>query len=606
MISASTTDARLGGNDTLSGGASADALIGGAGADAITGDDGSDAIAGDAAAVTLDLRILGGSGSASPFALAPSDPTVGGNDVLFGGTGDDLIVGQGGNDTLLGEGGDDTLFGDYDLAAAARPSGADLVTGDDLIVGGDGGDTLRGGAGADQLLGGGGDDDLNGGTGTGASRPGTDIIRAGTGFSDRIASDFDDGLGQTTTTRFTFESTADFTEPSANPFQPRVGSWAAGDGQYTAHPGASGALAIQTLAPNGGALDMQATVHTRGLAGLVFDYRGSADFTYAAIDTSAGLVVVGRPGPRGSWETLASAPMAAQADRDLVLAVSVRGRVVTVFANGQAILKTTLAAQPNASAVGLIARDGTGNFDDVLVRGNAPSLADDRVDDSALRGGLLHSLAEFSRDARLSRRQRLRTRLDAPRAWCRYVQPARRRAHRRFRTDCRSGTDCRSRTDCRSHQQPARLVPRAHDDGPASASARADRGIPGDSRHAIDPRRTHGHRGAHDRHRRHIELLANAGSGRRRDLAASLGRHGQQAGLATAQLRSHGGEVLGRTGQKAPEAGGTRRQGDRSQACRRRLPPSSSQETAPRWQCMSPSVCSFMNQQVSPAARSRG
>lgn len=75
---------------------------------------------------------------------------MGGNDVLWGGTG---------TNSLVGGAGDDQLFGN---ALADLLDGGD---GDDFLYGFDGHDTLQGGAGNDRLFGGLGNDTLNGGTG---------------------------------------------------------------------------------------------------------------------------------------------------------------------------------------------------------------------------------------------------------------------------------------------------------------------------------------------------------------------------------------------------------------------------------------------------------
>lgn len=82
-----------------------------------------------------------------------------GNDTVVGGLGNDSLVGQEGDDVLRGEAGDDRLFGD------AGNDALDGADGNDHMEGGDGHDTLEGGAGADQMFGGAGDDLFIGGAG---------------------------------------------------------------------------------------------------------------------------------------------------------------------------------------------------------------------------------------------------------------------------------------------------------------------------------------------------------------------------------------------------------------------------------------------------------
>jgi Ca2+-binding RTX toxin-like protein len=84
---------------------------------------------------------------------------LGGNDVIFGGSGTDVIIGGAGNDSLFGNGGNDALFGG---------------SGNDTLFGGSGNDVLRGGTGNDALFGGSGRDTLTGGSGN-------DVLSGGTG-----------------------------------------------------------------------------------------------------------------------------------------------------------------------------------------------------------------------------------------------------------------------------------------------------------------------------------------------------------------------------------------------------------------------------------------
>ncbi|MEL6900593.1 MAG: calcium-binding protein [Cyanobacteria bacterium J06606_4] len=91
----------LGGNDTVAGGNGDDVLF---------GEDGDDVLRGDR-------------NSRSP------NGTVGGDDIIYGGSGRDRIGGKSGNDSLYGDAGDDFIWGD---------------DGDDLLWGGRGNDVLTG------------------------------------------------------------------------------------------------------------------------------------------------------------------------------------------------------------------------------------------------------------------------------------------------------------------------------------------------------------------------------------------------------------------------------------------------------------------------------
>lgn len=97
------------GNNTVTGGLANDLIYGKEGDDILRGDS--------------NQRSSGGA--------------IGGDDIIYGGTGNDRIGGKGGNDKLYGEEGDDKIWGD---------------DGDDLLWGGLGNDKLTGGKGHDTFV----------------------------------------------------------------------------------------------------------------------------------------------------------------------------------------------------------------------------------------------------------------------------------------------------------------------------------------------------------------------------------------------------------------------------------------------------------------------
>jgi Ca2+-binding RTX toxin-like protein len=113
--------------------------------------------------------------------LILADPTVsdsvGGDDVVDGGSGDDVIFTFGGDDEVDGGRGNDTIrTADGHDRIEAGPGnddvqsgrGEDIVfgqAGDDALRGGEGNDDIRGGAGNDRVIGGSDDDTLRDGNG---------------------------------------------------------------------------------------------------------------------------------------------------------------------------------------------------------------------------------------------------------------------------------------------------------------------------------------------------------------------------------------------------------------------------------------------------------
>lgn len=181
------------GNDSVLGSAGADVAVGGSGADRIFGEGGNDYLQGEDGDDYLnggnkldtleggrgDDTLIGEIGMDSLVGGAGNDVIQGGNanDTLDGGAGNDTLRGQGeadallggpGRDSLLGGASADTLDGGDDADTADGGAFNDLVqggAGDDLLLGGSGLDTLDGGTGDDSLNGGAGGDDLDGGVG---------------------------------------------------------------------------------------------------------------------------------------------------------------------------------------------------------------------------------------------------------------------------------------------------------------------------------------------------------------------------------------------------------------------------------------------------------
>lgn len=218
------------GNDSMDGGAGDDHIHGGAGNDTVTGGTGNDLLYGgdgtdtldygsDGAGVTVDLAAgtatdgnsdtdtLDGFENVTGSAYADTLTGDGGANTLSGGNGNDVLTGGAGDDTLAGGGGTDTA--DYSDAAAGvtvslldgtaddGEGGSDTLTNIENVIGSAFADTitgsnaaniLDGGAGDDLILGVGGNDTLYGGDGddTLHGNGGTDTIDGGAG-SDTVA-----------------------------------------------------------------------------------------------------------------------------------------------------------------------------------------------------------------------------------------------------------------------------------------------------------------------------------------------------------------------------------------------------------------------------------
>lgn len=218
-------------NDILSGGAGRDTVVGSNAGDVVSGGWGDDlVIAGQGSDFVLGDTVLDASSfnwtltespaytwsaSGSIQWIYASTPELGGNDVIYAGSGDDEVIagfgddlaygesgndhlaGGGGNDTLLGGADNDLLQGDQDLSAFYAYS----IYGSDFLDGGAGDDDVRGQGGADVLFGGadndflygdgldeyGADDYLNG-------ESGNDVLHGRAGADTLIGADGADSI----------------------------------------------------------------------------------------------------------------------------------------------------------------------------------------------------------------------------------------------------------------------------------------------------------------------------------------------------------------------------------------------------------------------------
>ena len=142
-----------GGDDTITAGTGASWIAGGEGADLIRNGGGETVIFGDAGFIRAD--------AAGRVLLAEAtQPTLGGNDTIYGGSDRDIIFGGAGDDYLNGGAGDDMLAGDFGrLTRETRADGSTLYTfeqdqyfvygGNDVLIGGPGRDLMIGGTGHD-------------------------------------------------------------------------------------------------------------------------------------------------------------------------------------------------------------------------------------------------------------------------------------------------------------------------------------------------------------------------------------------------------------------------------------------------------------------------
>jgi Ca2+-binding RTX toxin-like protein len=212
----STSTTQFGGVDEITTGAGNDVIIGGRFSDTIIANAGNNLVIGDSGRITADeidtkrwpgqLMSVGKVETIEPAdGGADTITTLGGDDIILGGTDSDTIHAGDGIDVIFGDQGEvrsyvtgggnyvvtygtETVpwFEDYYYLATSIDN--DQAGADDLIYGEGGRDYILGQQGADVIFGGSGDDDIYGGHNVATGHDTGDFIDGGTG-NDVIAGD---------------------------------------------------------------------------------------------------------------------------------------------------------------------------------------------------------------------------------------------------------------------------------------------------------------------------------------------------------------------------------------------------------------------------------
>ena len=157
----------FGGGDTITAGDGSTFAFGGTSGDTITTAGGDDVIAGDQAVLTFV------NGVRSLFTSVIEDPAYGGDDIVSTGSGNDWVILGEGNDQSLSDAGLNIVIGDAGRIEAEGATGIAKqvdttqpdIGGNDSITGGSGRDVQFGGAGKDTLIGNAGNDLMQGDNG---------------------------------------------------------------------------------------------------------------------------------------------------------------------------------------------------------------------------------------------------------------------------------------------------------------------------------------------------------------------------------------------------------------------------------------------------------
>ena len=199
----------------------------------------------------------------------------------------------------------------------------------------------------------------------------------GAGTDNAVAS-FDDWQVQKLPPTFTFVLTQDFSGSIPNAFIEKLGAWSAADGQYIGSLDSSDrALTTWNLGVAAWSrVELEAVIETGAAGGLVFDYYNEDEFKFAAIDITADKVIIGHHTSKG-WFIEAEADYSLKAGTGYNLGLSILGTSVSVTLDGEAIVGNVFNSLLNDGSIGLLSKDGSSVFDDVVVRGDDPAFTNE-------------------------------------------------------------------------------------------------------------------------------------------------------------------------------------------------------------------------------------
>jgi len=188
----------------------------------------------------------------------------------------------------------------------------------------------------------------------------------------------------------TFEETDDFNDGIADRFPNAVtGEWAVVNGRFVAYPanGYGQSLSLIETGTGGGldidsVLEFDTTVNTQGDAGIVYDYYGTDDYKFVAIDVVGARLVMGHYRIGSGLVIDSETAVDVQAGVDYKLALTLKGTTVSISVDDMdeqnpgylAIAGYVYNGITLDGAFGLISTNGESSFDDLTFRSDDAGL----------------------------------------------------------------------------------------------------------------------------------------------------------------------------------------------------------------------------------------
>jgi len=186
----------------------------------------------------------------------------------------------------------------------------------------------------------------------------------------------------------TLDHTEDFSDGTADLFTgSQSGSWSVtGSGKKQRYEGSVGpgetgwsTVDLGTTLEASSYLELQATLDTTGVGGLIFDRYGDDDFKFIALDVDNDRIIVGHQDGRRGWVVDQAFARSLDAGVDYDLKVVLKGASVSVQVDGSMVGSWGYNAAVVDGGMGVLTRDGTSSFDEVRIRTNDPAFAGDSL-----------------------------------------------------------------------------------------------------------------------------------------------------------------------------------------------------------------------------------
>ena len=122
-------------------------------------------------------------------------------------------------------------------------------------------------------------------------------------------------------------------------------------------------------------LELQATLKTNAIGGLVFDEQAPDRYKFVALDVAAQKVLLGHVEPNRGWVIDTSVAKTLKANTDYAVGLVLRGASASVTVNGTFAVSWGFNGAVVDGDVGVLTRSGTTSFDTYRIRTNDPAFA---------------------------------------------------------------------------------------------------------------------------------------------------------------------------------------------------------------------------------------